>query len=438
MKISLLTVFPKLYDQFLTTSLIARASQQSLVDIACYRFSDFCQPKERIDAPTSGPGSGMVIKPEVVERVLTHVEREKGKGLRIFFSPQGTKLTQRLASQLAERLLQSQSSPHLILVCPRYEGMDERVEQEYADEVISIGDYVLMGGDLPAQVFLEVLLRYVPGVVGSQESVTHDSFTGPFLDHPVYGPPATWHGQSVPEMVTGGNHAAIAAWRKKQAAQKTVLKRFDWFAAYAHKADDLAVARACIPPHYVVLMHDDVLLKGGAVGKTSIASLDIHDIARSCSTYGVKHYFIVSSLVDQQSILQEFLKFWGSEEGRLYNQSRYDAVNRIIAVRSFDEVISKIEELERCQPLLVATSAKCHEHQQMICYRDQGLVWQHQRPVLLIFGTGQGLAPSIVDRADFLLIPVGGMTTYNHLSVRSAAAIVLDRWLGLQPACAAP
>ena len=141
---------------------------------------------------------------------------------------------------------------------------------------------------------------------------------------------------------------------------------------------------------------------------------------------------MVSPLADQQAIIDTFLSFWRSEEGRLYNQSRYHAVSKVRPTFSLDDVIADISAQEGQPPIIVATSAKMHTHGKIIDYHNQRIVWQHNRPVLLLFGTGQGLCDELLAKCDYLLVPVEGMTDYNHLSVRSAIAIVLDRWLGLQ------
>ncbi len=443
MKISVISVFPQIHEPFIQHSLIKRAIDQKLIEINLVSFSQYCAPKERIDEPTCGPGAGMILKPTVVQDAIDDCEKRWGPGYKIFFSPQGTKLSQPVLEQLAAELFlatppmrpypfERTAASHLILVCSRYEGMDARVEQHCADAIISVGDYVLMGGDIPAQILLEGLLRLFPAIVGNQESVEHDSFSGPFLDHPEYGLPLEWNGMQVPDIVRSGNHAAIAAWRKKEACKKTMLKRFDWFSFARPSQDDIQLAQSCIPVHYVALMHTEVNLKDGTVGNTSITSIDLHDTARSCVTYGIKNFFMVSPLHDQQAIMATFLKFWHSPTGQEYNASRYDAVSRVRSVFSLDDVIAQITELEGQAPLLIATSAKTHEHGQKIDYQDKEQVWQSGRPVLFLFGTGQGLAEHIITRCDFLLPPVRGLTTYNHLSVRSAIAIILDRWLGLQ------
>jgi tRNA (guanine37-N1)-methyltransferase len=472
MKISIITVFPELHTTFLATSIIGRACERGLVTVRTLRLSDFCVPKERIDEPVVGPGAGMIIKPEVIERAITACENDWGLGYKIFFSPQGTKLTQRYLRSITTQLFKApgdsnnsndgcssryaspsnalepsprlrptgetagipaQASPHIILICSRYEGIDARIEQHYADAVISIGDYVVTGGDIPAQIFLEGFLRLLPGVVGKQESVTEESFSGALLDYPEYGLPVEWKEMRIPEIVQSGNHAAIKKWRTQQALRTTLLRRFDWFASSQPTPEECANALQTIPPHYVALMHTQVKLKDGTVGTTSITSIDLHDTARSCATYGIKNFFMVTPLVDQQAIIATFLDFWRSDFGKNYNQSRYHAVNKVLPTLNLDEVITAITNTEGKAPLIIATSAKEYTHISTIDFTQQGTVWQHDRPVLLLFGTGQGLDDALIEKCDYLLGPVSGMTTYNHLSVRSAIAIVLDRWLGLHP-----
>lgn len=447
MHISIITVFPDLYRPFLSTSLIARAQAQGNVSFNIVAFSDVCQPKERIDEPVCGPGDGMVIKPSVVERALKRCVDAYGSGYTIFFSPQGQKLTQHTLKGLWQSFTDDasgctkddssesgRSGKHLILVCPRYEGVDDRVQEEYADLVVSIGDYVLMSGDLPAQVFIESFLRLIPGVVGKKQSVEQDSFSASLLDYPTFGLPKRWHDREIPEVVFSGNHAHIDAWRNEQALKKTLVKRFDWFRSYADKPQEIAQALSCMPRHYIALMHTDVYLKGGTLGTTSIKSIDLHDISRTCATYGVTSFFPVTPLEDQHNIMHTFLDFWRSEEGKKYNPMRVASAQTIRPKTSLEQAIAAIEHETGKKPLLVATSAKKPDSADVhrcIDFSDHGTVWAHDRPVLLLFGTGYGLSKQIMSRVDYILLPVKGMPTYNHLSVRSAVAIILDRWLGL-------
>lgn len=429
MNISVLTVFPKLYEPFLQTSLVHKAQLKKLAHVDVDGFFQYVQPKERIDAPTFGHGSGMLIKPEVIEKAIDAKQAQYGKAFKIFFSPQGQKLNQPLLKKLVGQI---QQSGHVILIPARYEGMDTRVEHTYADAVVSLGDFVLMGGDLPAMALIEGMLRLLPGVVGKQESVTDESFSGPFVDYPVYTQPVEWHGQTVPEVIRSGNHAAITAWREQQAIEKTVKDHFTWLRARRLSPQEKLTVLSYIPQHYVALMHADVLIgPERQPGVTSVTSIDVHDIARSSTTYGIQQFFVVTPLQDQQKIVGTLLDFWQKGIGVEYNRGRHEAVDRVRLKETLADVIKTIEELEGKKPIIVTTSAGTHEHSNLISYTDQHQVWAHGRPVLFIFGTGKGLTPSVIQQSDYLLLPVHGFTHFNHLSVRSAVAIVLDRWLGI-------
>ncbi len=427
MKISILTLFPELFEPFLKTSLIGRATEKKIIEADLVSFFNFAQPKERIDSPTFGPGSGMLIKPEIIQKAIENQDQKNGKSFKIFFSPQGEKLNQKLLNSLYQKI---KNQDHLLLVSSRYEGIDTRVEEYYSDLVISVGDFVLMGGDLPAMCFLESFLRLFPGIVGKTDSVESESFSGPFVDYPQYTSPLSWKAMQVPEIIRSGNHGLIQKWREKMAALKTVKKHFEWLKSYPLNQGEKNVAKEFIPPHYAVLMHNDVLLKDKSVGTTSVTSLDLHDIARAAATYGLKNYFISTPLIDQQKVVQTLMDFWQTE-GPQYNIHRFQAVNLVRMVNNLDECVKLIEESKGKKPILIATSAKKHNHANLITYFDQSKVWQEDRPVLFVFGTGHGLAQHILEKCDYLLLPIEGFTDFNHLSVRSACSIIFDRWLGI-------
>ncbi len=428
MKVSVLSVFPHLYKDFLKTSLIGRAQEKGQVSFDVAGFSDFCKPKERLDGPTVGHGTGMAIRPEVMERAVEGLEAKHGKAYRIFLTPQGSKLNQDKAKQLAAIF---EKKEHVMLVAGRYEGIDARAQEEYADLEISIGDYILMGGDLPAMVLLESVLRYMPGVVGKTESVQKDSFSGPFIDFPTYTtPPREWKGRAIPEVLLSGNHAEIEEWRQEVSASWSIREHFEWLRSHCKEKADRERAAKHIPSHYAALLHDEVIIQQGQVGTSSVTSLDVHDIARSGRTYGIKEYFMVTPLEDQQKIVGKILDFW-KEAGIDYNKQRHEAVKIVTLADSLDEVVERITEKEGKKPLVVGTSARSVGHAELITYKDQAKVWAHNRPVLFVFGTAKGLAPQVLERCDYLLIPVEGFSDFNHLSVRSAIAIIYDRWLGI-------
>jgi len=426
MKISVLSVFPDLYQQFLQTSLIKRAQEKDKISFEVCAFSSFCESKERIDGPAAGHGAGMVIRPEVLERAVNRQEAKYGKAYRIFLTPQGKKLDQRLAKKIAQHMI---AQNHTMFVAGRYEGIDERAQEAYCDLEVSIGDYVLMGGDLPAMVLLEAVLRYVPGVVAKDDSVEQDSFSGPFVDHPTYTtPPRVWNDRAIPEVLLSGNHAAMEQWRLEKAAEKSVYGHFAWVREHCQTEQEIDLVKKYIPAHYAVLMHDQVMVNG-AVGTSSVTSIDIHDIARSARTYGLQEYGIVTPLQDQKKIVETILGFWHTA-GIAYNYNRADAVGKVSVHDSLNAFIVHVKHKEEQEPVIIATSAKRCEGIPFISYHDQAVVWGLKRPVIFIFGTAQGLSHELIERCDYLLGPIEGFSDFNHLSVRSAAAIIFDRWLG--------
>jgi len=201
MRVSILTIFPELFGGFLAASLIGRASAKGLLEIDVHDLREFTADRHRsVDDEPYGGGGMVMMAPPWIRAV-----REVGAGRsasRVLLSPQGRRLDERVVRELAER-------QDLILLCGRYEGIDERVRQTVVDEEISIGDYVLSGGELPAMVLIEALSRQIPGVVGLADSVAQDSFRTGLLDHPHYTRPPVVEGLAVAEVLTSGDHAAI-------------------------------------------------------------------------------------------------------------------------------------------------------------------------------------------------------------------------------------
>jgi tRNA (guanine37-N1)-methyltransferase len=226
MRIEVLTIFPELFGPFLSTSLVGRAIARGLLSAEVRDLRDFALDRHRsVDDEPYGGGGGMVM---MAPPWIRAVRGLAGAGTppapwRVLLSPQGARLDDAKVRQLAAR-------GRLLLLCGRYEGIDERVRQTVVDEEVSIGDYVLSGGELPAMVLIEAVSRQVPGVVGQEESVAQDSFRDGLLDHPHYTRPPVVEGLAVPEVLLSGDHAAIRRWRRAQAEQATREKRPDLLA----------------------------------------------------------------------------------------------------------------------------------------------------------------------------------------------------------------
>ncbi|MDD4899766.1 MAG: tRNA (guanosine(37)-N1)-methyltransferase TrmD [Candidatus Omnitrophica bacterium] len=231
MKIDIITIFPKMFGPVLNESIVKRAQEKKKVKIAVHDLRDYTLDKHRkVDDRPFGGGSGMVLTAEPIFRAVEKIKsqgrlsvRQAGKATKphvVLLCPQGEKLTQKKAKTLAKR-------KHLILICGHYEGVDERVKENLVDEQVSIGDYVLTGGELAAMVLVDCLVRLVPGVLGDKNSLNFESFEGNLLEYPQYTRPANFRGMDVPEVLLSGNHQKIAAWRKKEAIKKTKKLRPD-------------------------------------------------------------------------------------------------------------------------------------------------------------------------------------------------------------------
>lgn len=231
MRVDVLTIFPELFGPFLATSLVGRAVARGLLEVRLHDLREFTMDRHRsVDDEPYGGGGGMVMTAPPWIHAVRNVADGRAPW-RVLLSPQGRRLDEPAVRQLAGR-------GDLLLLCGRYEGIDERVRQTVVDEEVSIGDYVLSGGELPAMVLIEALSRQVPGVVGYAESVERDSFREGLLDHPHYTRPPMVEGLAVPEVLTSGDHAAIERWRRREALRATLAKRPDLLAGVELSRDD--------------------------------------------------------------------------------------------------------------------------------------------------------------------------------------------------------
>ena len=224
MNFHILTLFPEMVMQGLNTSITGRAVQQNKIGIEAVNIRDFSRDKHgRVDDYTYGGGAGMLMQAQPVYDAYQSVAEKLSPEARkrvIYVTPQGTPFTQSMAQELAE-------SDELVLLCGHYEGIDERVLEEIVTDYVSIGDYVLTGGELPAMVMMDSISRMVPGVLNNQESGETESFAGNLLEYPQYSRPEEWHGKKVPEVLMSGHHANIEKWRREQSVYRTAKRRPD-------------------------------------------------------------------------------------------------------------------------------------------------------------------------------------------------------------------
>ncbi len=236
MRIDILTLFPGMFEGPFSESIIRRAVEEGRVQIFLHNIRDWAADRHRtVDDTPYGGGAGMVLKPDVLGQAITAVRALDRPAPVILLTPQGRLLTQPLVAELAGR-------PRLILLCGHYEGVDERVRLLHVDEEVSIGDYVLTGGELPAMVLVDAVVRLLPGVLDA-ESLAAESHQQGLLEHPHYTRPATYGGLGIPPVLLSGHHAEIARWRRREALRRTFWRRPDLLARAPLTAEDIAFLR---------------------------------------------------------------------------------------------------------------------------------------------------------------------------------------------------
>ncbi|MBA3456647.1 MAG: tRNA (guanosine(37)-N1)-methyltransferase TrmD [Deltaproteobacteria bacterium] len=442
MKFSVVTILPELIEPALTAGVVGRARESGIITVETVNPRDFTTDRHRtVDDNPYGGGPGMVMK---VEPLLAAIGRSAGEppAHRIFLSPAGTPLTQARVKELA-------ALPHLVLVCGRYEGIDQRVIDLAIDEELSIGDYVLSGGELGALVIIDAVSRFVPGVLGEATSTDDESHAAGMLEYPQYTRPPKLTGikngepveLEVPAVLSSGNHAVIAAWRRAQSISRTAQRRPDLFAAATlSKAD-----RKGLPPDlrtrtHLALIHHPCVDRTGKLVTTSLTNFDVHDLARSTMTYGLAAYHIVTPITVHREKAAHIASLWLEDEAARAEAARAPSAgsraSALALVRTADSVETVLAELTAeygRPPVVVGTSA-----------RPESFPWAPRRspsellaeatldpgPLLILLGTGWGLADELIPSVSRVLAPIEGASDWNHLSVRSAGAILLDRLFG--------
>jgi len=223
MRVDVFTIFPEVVRCGVDYSILKRAQEKGTISVFVHNIRDFTEDKHRTtDEPPYGGGAGMVMKPEPIFKAAEHVKAEywTEQTRVILLSPQGELFTQQRAVELS-------ACPHIVLICGHYEGVDERVREHLVTDELSIGDYVLTGGELPALVVLDAVVRLVPGVLGGEQSALEESFAEGLLEYPQYTRPVDFRGWKVPEVLLSGHHAEIAKWRRIQSLKRTLERRPD-------------------------------------------------------------------------------------------------------------------------------------------------------------------------------------------------------------------
>ena len=419
-RISIVTAFPDLVRGVLSSSVLGRGIESGKIDVSVVNIRDFAGGGYRQVDDYSFGGGGMVLMAGPLTAAVDSIAKREERYV-VCPSPQGVRLYQ----ELAEDLHRISCEKNLVIVCGHYEGLDERFVEGCADLEVSLGDFVLTGGELPALAIADAVSRLTDGVVGRRGAVEEDSFFSGMLDYPHFTRPAEFEGRAVPSVLLGGDHAAIESFRRMESVKRSISRRPD------------IVARAGIMPYlgrgvYVLQLHHSVLDRNGRVGTTAITGLDLHDVSRACLTYGVKRYIVATPLRRQREMIKILTSHWTDGYGSSFNPDRADAMRRVKTFPTFTRALEWVEEKERSVPFSVAATARPRGGA-VHWTRVKSILLEQDRPAVFLFGTGHGLSDDVLDAADVVMTPImGGRGVYNHLSVRSAVGIVLDRFFGFR------
>ena len=418
----IITLFPEYFDSPLQCGLIGKARQKDILDFNLINPRNFALDRHKsVDDKPYGGGPGMVMLMDPLVRALKTLP---AKCRKILLTPKGFPLSQRKAAMLSRE-------EDLALVCGRYEGIDARIEELFELEHLSVGDFVLNGGEAAALCLIEAVSRYVPGFMGRQESTGEESFSAGLLEYPHYTRPEEYESLQVPQVLLTGDHARIARWRREKALENTLEYRPELLSEKKLQPEDISylrnLPRSCPGRNLnIALVHHPVKNKTGQECTTSLTNLDIHDIGRVCATYGLGQYFLCTPLEDQRALADRLISHWIKGAGAEANPDRSRALSGIRVCSSLEEVVRNISQETGVHPVVIATRASGTGN--ILCRDIRSLL--AEKPVLMILGTGYGLSAQVIDKADYVLNPVRLLARYNHLSVRSAASILVDRILG--------
>lgn len=422
---NVLTIFPEMIDVVFKQGVISKAIDKGIVSINSVNIRDYAEGRHLVtDDYQYGGGAGLVMKVEPIYEAVSAL-KEKSDTFVVLLDPRGKKFDQKAAEHMASNY------DNITFICGRYEGVDERVRELVVDMELSLGDFILTGGEFAAITVIDSIARLVPGVLGDEASADEESFTTGMLEYPHYTRPVEYKGLSVPEVLMNGNHSEIEKWRMEKAIEITRKNRPDLL--NIKELDIETRKKICAEQKRglskklklnVALMHYPMKDKQGDTVATAITNLDLHDISRSCRTYSVENYYVVTPIVAQREIASRVINHWMGGFGSTYNPNRMEAFSHTMLMDSLSEAVLDIEKRHKKRPLIVATTAR--PDRATITAKHLGVISEEQ-PVLIIFGTGWGFADEVLETADYILEPIEGVGEFNHLSVRSAVAILLDR-----------
>jgi len=418
---TVITIFPNMLSSPLSHSILKKAQTHGLIKIDVVDLRDYTADRHRTtdDSPYGG-GHGMVMKPEPLVAAVEEARSRTPDARVILLTPRGRVFDQQTAKKLANQR-------NVVLICGRYEGIDERVSA-FVDDEISLGDYTLSGGEPAAIVVIDAVARLVPGVLGNENSTAEESFTDGLLEYPQYTRPEEFRGMKVPEVLLSGDHERIKEWRQQQSLAVTQERRPDLI-ANLRVSNETTVESAAQAAVYLALLHYPVYDKNAQVVTTAVTNMDIHDISRAGRTYGVRGFYVVTPVKALQKLALKIIDHWEVGYGSQYNTTRKEALALARICDTLDDAMIAIEQETGAMPVIVATSARSTGSRSSFAAL-QDMLNKQTRPFLIVFGTGWGLTETILSQADYILEAIEGDAEFNHLSVRSAAAIVLDRLLG--------
>lgn len=425
MNFHLVSIFPTYFESPLSAGLMGKAVENGLVSFDHIDVRHFAGGIHKsVDDRPFGGGPGMLLKVDPMVKALESIE---SPGRIIMLSPRGKPLTQARSRELSRE-------EDVTLICGRYEGIDERLLDLYPIELVSVGDFVLNGGEAGAVCLIESVARLLPDFMGHTDSGDEESFSAGLLEYPHYTRPDDYEGLAVPEVLRGGNHGKIARWRRECSLETTLNDRPDVLPGAHLTVEDIDYLRTLSRTRlgrnlYIALCHYPVVNKFGEKVAVSVTNLDLHDMSRVARSYGLGGFYATTPIEDQKALAGQLLNHWKKGAGSIANPDRAEAFSK---VKVFDDIEAAVLDIEaqtgQC-PRLAATSARLDRRkgaEPALTYAEMR-TWLEETPVLLVFGTGHGLAEEVLAKAEGILRPIRFLDDYNHLSVRSAVAIIVDR-----------